>query len=45
MDDGTVMNSPSRYFVVKEPNYFNHYFTIVQDVYPHYYYDSQEFRR
>lgn len=45
MDDDTITKSPARYFVVKEPYYYNHYFNTVQDIYPHYYYDSQDHRR
>ncbi len=45
MDDASIIKSPARYFVVNQPNYYNNYFTIVQDVYPHYYYDSQDHRR
>lgn len=45
MDDASIIKSPARYFIVNQPNYYDNYFDVVQDVYPHYYYDSQEFRR
>lgn len=45
MDDDSIIKSPARYFIVKEPYYYNHYFTVVPDVYPHYTYDSQDHRR
>ena len=45
MDDGSIIKSPTRYFVVKDPYYYNHYFSVVPDVYPHYTYDSQDHRR
>jgi hypothetical protein len=42
MNDGSIIKSPARYFVVKQPYYYNNYFTVLQDIYPHYYYDSQD---
>lgn len=45
MDDGSIIKSPARYFVVKQPYNYNHYFDVIYDVYPHYYYDSQDHRR
>lgn len=45
MDDGSIIRSPARYFVVRQPYYYNHYFDMIPDVYPHYFYDSQDHRR
>jgi hypothetical protein len=45
MNNDSIIKSPARYFIVNQPNHYNLGFTVVQDVYPHYFYDSQEFRR
>ncbi len=45
MDDESIIKSPARYFIVNRPNYYSDYFTTIPDMYPHHYYDSQEFRR
>lgn len=43
-ENGAMSKSPARYFIVKQPYYYNHYFTQVPDEYPHYTYDHADYR-
>ncbi len=45
MDNGAIIKSPARYFIVKQPYYYNHGLDMIPEIYPHYYYDSQDHRR